>query len=169
MSTPTTVRTEADSVARLTSASRTPGTDLRAFSTRATHDAQVIPSTSRSKLVSPTVYPAFSTALESTGNSMSGAAITVADSVVRFTVASMTPATAFRLRSTRATQDAQVMPSMGSVQACCAGPVMEAESAVFIVDLLEWQRPTGLHAVHSQACRNGKVKQAFDALARPAT
>jgi hypothetical protein len=41
-------------------------------------------------------------------------ASTVADSVARLTLAWLTPATDFRPRSTRSTQEAQVMPSMGS-------------------------------------------------------
>ena len=41
---------------------------------------------------------------------------------------------------------------------------MEAESAVFMVDLLRMQRPSGLNALHSQACCDGKVKQTFHSL-----
>ena len=39
---------------------------------------------------------------------------TLADSVARLTLALATPCTCFKARSTRATQEAQVMPSMGS-------------------------------------------------------
>jgi hypothetical protein len=47
----------------------------------------------------------------------------VAISVARFTSAEPTPGTAFRAFSTRATQEAQVMPSMGSLirLAVCMG------------------------------------------------
>jgi hypothetical protein len=42
------------------------------------------------------------------------AAFTVARSVARLTLTSLTPETALRAFSTRVTHDAQVMPSMGS-------------------------------------------------------
>ena len=44
------------------------------------------------------------------GLTVSGRYSTVADSVLRFTVASSTPGRAWMARSTRATQEAQVMP-----------------------------------------------------------
>ena len=47
--------TDADSVVRLTSALTTPGTRSSAFSTRETHDAQVMPSMASVTLLSPTV------------------------------------------------------------------------------------------------------------------
>lgn len=62
-----------------------------------------MPSTAKSNRVPPTAQPALRIAAASAGRPTPEAACTVADSVVRFTVASLTPATARRLRSTRAT------------------------------------------------------------------
>jgi hypothetical protein len=45
---------------------------------------------------------------------------TLAFSVARLTLASSTPGTAFRAFSTRATQDAQLMPSMSKPRLDCA-------------------------------------------------
>ena len=45
--------TRADSVARFTDASCTPGTFFRAFSTRNTHEAQVIPPMPISAVITP--------------------------------------------------------------------------------------------------------------------
>jgi hypothetical protein len=49
--------TAADFVARLTLADKTPGTAERAFSTRATQEAQLIPSTGNVTFSAGTSYP----------------------------------------------------------------------------------------------------------------
>jgi len=105
-----------DCVARLTLAERTPGTEARAFSTLATQEAQVIPSTGNSVLCTGTSYPVSRIAETSIpGPARCGSTVTVAVFVARLTEASDTPSTRERLFSTRATQEAQVIPSTGKV------------------------------------------------------
>src|SRR5690554_4619403 len=106
-------RTVALSVARLAVAADTPGTAWSARSTRAMHDAQVMPSTASSTVVGGTSYPAFSMALTSAIRSTGPDTRTSARSVARFTATPATPSTLARADSTRPTQDAQVMPSTG--------------------------------------------------------
>jgi hypothetical protein len=105
-----------DCVARLTLAERTPGTDRSAFPTRATHEAHVIPSRGSSVLCTGTSYPESRIAETRLAILvLSGSAITVAVFVARLTEAMETPSTRERLFSTRATQEAQVIPPTGKV------------------------------------------------------
>src|SRR3989344_2575979 len=131
---PASKRTCARSVARLTSACLTPGTPFSAFSTRPTHDAQVIPPINSSTDSSAIAYPAFSTAAAKAGTGTVEAATTEARSVAIFTVTSRTPGTALRAFSTRKTQEPQVMPSIGrfrcAIDSEADGPASWAE--VFI-------------------------------------
>ena len=60
------------------------------------------------------LYPAFCTAAARLAPVVAAVAFTVARSVARLTLTSLTPATAFKAFSTRVTHEAQVMPSMGN-------------------------------------------------------
>ena len=75
----------ARSVARFTFATLTPGTAFSAFSTRLTHEAQVIPSIDNSVAASATSYPACSTALINASRSMGVLDVISARSVAKFT------------------------------------------------------------------------------------
>ncbi len=107
--------TVAFSVARLTSALRTPAGMRSAFSTRLTQLAQVMPMIGSVSCAVTTPYPAPSTAATmSPVETSPGSNVTVAFSVARFTAALSTPWTLPMAFSVRATQLAQVMPVMGS-------------------------------------------------------
>jgi hypothetical protein len=87
-----------------------------AFPTRATHEAHVIPSRGSSVLCTGTSYPESRIAETRLAILvLSGSAVTVAVLVARLTEAKETPSTRERLFSTRATQEAQVMPPTGKV------------------------------------------------------
>jgi hypothetical protein len=103
-------------VARFTEAADTPGTLSRAFSTRATQEAQVMPSTWSSTRRFGTSYPALRTAAARAPAATSAVARTVACSVARLTATLCTPGSDVSAFSTRSTHEAQVMPSMGSVK-----------------------------------------------------
>ncbi len=64
-------------------------------------------------------YPAFSIAALSVAAATGADSSTAALSVARLTLTSCTPGTRFSARSTRVLHDAQVMPSMGSVNVLC--------------------------------------------------
>ena len=107
--------TVAFSVARLTSALRTPAGRRSAFSTRLTQLAQVMPMIGSVSCAVTTPYPAPSTAATmSPVETSPGSNVTVAFSVARFTAALSTPWTLPMAFSVRTTQLAQVMPVMGN-------------------------------------------------------
>ncbi|OIQ66859.1 hypothetical protein GALL_515700 [mine drainage metagenome] len=100
------------SVARLTSADSTPGTRIRARSTRPAQDAQVMPWMAKSAVSGATSYPALATAaaIAATVDVSFTLNRSRTCSVARLTATSSTPGTARMAFSTRLTQDAQVMP-----------------------------------------------------------
>src|SRR5260370_35328182 len=112
MPTPATL---ARSVARLTDASVTPGTNRRASSTRRTHEAQVIPSTPISLCSGATPYPDALTAAARLAGSKSGPTRSDSVSRARLTVASATPGTSRAAVAARRTHEAHVIPSTDTV------------------------------------------------------
>src|SRR5258706_16309651 len=87
-------------------------------------------------------------------------ALTVAASVARFTLASSTPGTLLSARSTRATQEAHVIPSTGKDH--CRGavePVGRATTDEFTLDVrLGLVRAATQRCVQYQVSHDGKVK-----------
>src|SRR5690606_17014376 len=85
----------------------------RAASTRLTHDAQLMPSMESSMVLDGTSKPTFSIACTSALRLVPAVACTSARSVAKLTATCCTPGTLRIAASTRPTQDAHVMPSMG--------------------------------------------------------
>ena len=108
--------TRAFSVVNVTCASRTPSSLTRAFSRRRASLSSDKRLMTRSASPVATPYPARLTrVMKSPNPNLDASKSTVARSEERFTTALSTPSSFFKLRSTVATQLAQVMPVMGSV------------------------------------------------------